>query len=69
MLNRMVILDHQLEHEAAHLAPLTTLGRIVVENGDIRGTLQQAVEIVGIDAYFVFDRCEFIGVTDAVGNK
>ena len=38
--NSVWTLDHQLENEAAHLAALTVLGGIVVEDGDVTGTLQ-----------------------------
>ena len=69
MLDGVGILNHELEHEATHLAALAAIGGIIVKNSDIRSTLQQTVEIVGIDANLVFDRGKFVGMTDAVGNE
>ena len=65
----LTALDQHLQHKAAHLAPLSVFGGVVIENGDIRSSLQQAVKIIGIDADLVFDGSEFVGVTDAVGDE
>ena len=65
----LATLDEHLQHEAAHLAPLAVLGGIVVEDGDILGALQQAVEIVGVDANLILDSGQFVGLADAVRNE
>ena len=61
--------DHELQHETAHLAALAVLGRAVIENGHVAGSLQQAVEIVGIDGDLVVDGGQFVGLSDAMGNE
>ena len=62
-------LDHELEHEARHLARLTIGSGVVVDDGDILGALQQTVEIVLIDGYLVVDGGEAVGLADGVGDK
>ena len=65
----MGTLDHQLQHETAHLAALAVLGGTIIEDGHVAGPLQQAVEIVGIDGDLVLDGGQFVGLPDAVGNE
>ena len=62
-------LHHELEHEARHLARLAIGSGVVVDDGDILGTLQQTMEIVLIDGYLVIDGGEAVGLADGVGDK
>ena len=62
-------LYHQLKHEAAHLAALSVFRRVVPKDSDIAGTLQQPMEVVGVDAHLVFYGCQLIGLADAVGYE
>lgn len=63
------VFHHHLEHEATHLATLSSFGRIIIEDGDVLCALQQAMEIVGIDAHLVLDCCELVGLTNAMRNE
>ena len=67
--DRMAAFNQHLQHETAHLAPLAVLGGAVVQYGHVAGPLQQTVEVVGVDAYLVFYRCQFVGLAYAVRNK
>ena len=51
----MTAFDHDLEHETAHLACGGAVGTVVVDEGDVGGALQQAVEVVGVDGHLVVD--------------
>ena len=62
-------LHHQLQHETAHLAPLSVFCGVVVQDGDIGGSLDKTVKIVGIDADLVFHGGQLIGLANAVGNE
>ena len=62
-------LDHELEHEARHLAGLSVVGGVVVEDGDIAGALEQAVEVVLIDGDLVIDGGEPVGLADGVRDE
>ena len=42
---------------------------IIVTDGDIFGSLQQAVKIVGEDSHLVVDGSKAIGFTDGIGNE
>ena len=71
-------LHEELQHEAAHLAGVSVVGGVVVGDGDVAGALQQAVEVVGVEGYFVVDGGEVVclaygvgyerGVVDALGH-
>ena len=65
----MVALYHHLQHEAGHFTRLTIIGGVVVDQCDVVGTLEQTVEIIGIDGYLVVDGCEAIGLADAVWDE
>lgn len=62
-------LYEHLEHEAAHLAGVAVLGGVVVEDGDVAGALQQAVEIVGVDGGLVVDGGKPERLADGVGDE
>ena len=69
LLDVVTALNHELKHETAHLATLAVLCGVVPQDSDILGALQQTVEIVGIDAYLVFDGGKLVGLTDAVRDE
>ena len=62
-------LHEQLEHEAAHLAGVSVVGRVVVGDGDVAGALEQAVEVVGVEGYFVVDGGEVVCLAYGVGYE
>ena len=44
---------HKLQHKAAHLSRVSVVGSIVVGYGYVAGTLQQAVEVVGVYSHLM----------------
>ena len=62
-------LYEELEHEAAHLAGVSVVGGVVVGDGDVAGALQQAVEVVGVEGYFVVDGGEVVCLAYGVGYE
>ena len=62
-------LHEQLQHEAAHLAGVSVVGRVVVGDGDVAGALQQAVEVVGVDSHLVVDGGEVVCLAYGVGYE
>lgn len=69
VLNGVGRLDQELEHEARHFAAVQPVGRGVVEQGDMFGTLYEAVEVVGIDGVLVFDGGHAKGLAQVVGDE
>ena len=49
------VVDHELEHEAAHLTLVAVVCGSVVRQGDVAGALQQRIEIIRIDGDLIFD--------------
>ena len=62
-------LHHQLEHEAGHLALLGIDGGVVVDDGDVVGALEKAVEVVFVDGHLIVDGGQAVGLTDGVGDE
>ena len=62
-------LHEQLQHEAAHLAGVSVVGRVVVGDGDVAGALQQSVEVVGVDSHLVVDGGESVRFAYGVGYE
>ena len=60
---------HQLQHEPAHLARVPVFCGIVVNQVDVGGTLQEPVEIVGIDGHLVVDGGEVESLSNGVGDE
>ena len=58
-----------LEHEARHLARLSIGGAVVVEDGHVGGTLQQAVEVVTVDGHLVVDGGQSVGLANRIRNE
>ena len=69
VVNLLSALHEQLEHEAAHLAGVSVVGRVVVGDGDVAGALQQAVEVVGVDSHLVVDGGEVVCLAYGVGYE
>ena len=42
---------------------------VVVDDSDILGTTEQAIEVVGIDGRFVVSRCQIKRLTQRVGDE
>ena len=61
--------EHELEHEARHLAFLGIDSGVVVDDGDILGALQQTVEVVLVDGHLMVDGGEAVGFADGVGDE
>ena len=61
--------EHELEHEARHLAFLCIDCGVVVDDGDILGALQQTVEVVLVDGHLMVDGGEAVGFADGVGDE
>ena len=62
-------LHEELEHEAAHLAGVSVVGGVVVGDGDVAGALEEAVEVVGVEGYFVVDGGEVVCLAYGVGYE
>ena len=62
-------LHEELEHEAAHLAGVSVVGGVVVGDGDVVGALEEAVEVVGVEGYFVVDGGEVVCLAYGVGYE
>ena len=65
----VVALGEELEHEARHLAAVESVGRGIVEQGDVLGALHEAVEVVGIDGVLVFEQGHAEGLPQVVGDE
>ena len=64
----VVARDHELEHEAAHLAALAVGCRAIVDHRHVVGPLQQTVEMVAVDGLFVVGGGEGVGAPQTVGD-
>ena len=65
----MATLSQQLLDEAADFALAALIGGIVVDDSNIGGTLEQPMEVVGVDGYLVVDGGQFVGLSDGVGDE
>ena len=60
---------HQLQHEPAHLTRVAVFRSIVVEQADVGGALQEAMEIVGVDGHLVVDGGQTKCLANGVGDE
>ena len=69
MLDGVGVLDHELEHEAAHLAALSALSGIVVDERHVLCSLYEAIEIVGIEAVALVTSREMVLFAEEIRNE
>ena len=58
-----------LQYETAHLTTLAVGSGMVIYQRDVFGTLNHAVEIVGIDGSLVVYGSQAVGFSHAIGNE
>jgi hypothetical protein len=62
-------LDEELEHESTPLAPVQSVRTVVVHQCHLLCTLEQAIEVVGIYRYLVFDGGHAECLAQVVGDE
>ena len=69
MANSMRRFDEKLQHETGHFSSVQPVGRSIVEQGDIFGTLNESIKIVSVDSILVFDSSHAESFAQIVGDE